>query len=66
MPGSHQWTSIVSQALLLITTRNGPQCGAATASDEHSVNMGSEAYVGSLYQSAKQKPESATYHHHID
>lgn len=58
MPGSHQWTTIVSQALLLIITRNRLECGSTTASDEHSVNMGSEAYVGTLYQSAKQKPVS--------
>jgi hypothetical protein len=55
---SHQWTTIVGQARLLIITRNGPQCRGVTASDEHSLNMGSEAYVGALYQSAKQKPES--------
>ena len=45
---SQPGTTVVSQALLLVITRSGPN--PATAGDEHDVNMGSEAYTGSLYQ----------------
>jgi hypothetical protein len=52
MPGPHQWTTVVSHALLLLITRSGPNCASPAAKDEHSVNLGSEAYLGTLYQSA--------------
>ena len=55
MPGPHQWTTIVSHALLLLITRSGPNYAPIAANDEHSVNLGSEAYVGNLCQSATHR-----------